>query len=1342
MSEALSKNQKPPDNVSSEEAVDDWTGVHGSHNIDSPSETRLPTLDHLSRQAPYNNLDTQGSHNIDREYKPKTMEYTTRDMGELSYSEDQVTLAISQIRKTAFSSQEQLYLLLVYNDLQEWFNILCYDFNTWSLEQLEQLVLTNQLRNANPLGYKLTQLKLQNILQQSTITDYQRIINSMNIEANAYRGFLLTHGIKIIEREDIIVRTRIAHNSTFCGTVYKAEWRRPNGTTVDVCVRYAEDFGQEDRFLEEAKWLAKLHHENILQLYGVVVFGPYAHSVALVLEYANRGSLLECSSRQEITTVRAVHSIACQIAAALVYLEENGFKAFSIGLYSFFVFDNQKIKFGGFQSSLLIFDTSEKSTSAVYRYGHLLLDLFQNLPTLQRSYKLFGQYWQQFAPKKIVEVCQICISPVDNKQMSIKEVLLMLEQIKFTVLTVKEDYTSHTPIEMNLKKGEEITVLSEDPSWVIQFTEVFVFYVPAEILARGPEAEHAYRNALLEGKVQVYRGRIMLIGQDRAGKTSLKKSLLGIPFDPGEVSTEGIEVDPSTFEVDVEQVSRWQRLCDSDKAGNSNNQSVRALARLIAEELFRGQASQDMPDVKAIASLAQRQDLADASLVETAFLLTSCRWTGLCYRMGYSLLGKVTTSVEQLSIESDDPIDSTVPNVEEHSFITETETIALKLSLPEELVALVSQELGSLLAKKNGDHMETRKETVLDVWDFAGQHLYYATHPVFFSSRAVYVLTHNLSKNLNERAEPCMRQGVADIKLDNANNETNLENLISWLVTVHCIQSLEERDKEAELLSDKTGTTRATKTKYLRPPVLIVGTHADQPCVPVKQAHALLAEAICGKTYDEHVIRPFFSVDNTKSSDDQGIQDLKTKIANVLESEPYMGETLPAKWFNFEKAIAEQIERNVYFLPLSEVRRIAQTECFIIDDQEVNTMLNFYHDLRVIVKHAGTVVLQSQWLINLFKKLITVRTFDHMDPTHAKYWKTLEKTGTLHQSLIDHVFGEIVPGNSQAQQDLLSMMERYGLIARLNAPDENSQQSVQYFVPAQLTSSPESLTKACPKDGDPCPLLIHFPDGFVPHGLFPQLVSRLIVKFSELGFSHKPKLHRNGARFFIGPSRDFDLYLVCCKRYVKATLTAGTPTALQACNVGLPKQVRMLLEDALSELSREWDWLERMSTELCVLCCACAVEECEEHSQVECPDEGCGHVISVEERPLVCENVSERARLVAPGLERWFDDEHVDETCECVPKTGQPSREDLVLLADDIGVVWERLGRALGLKDSILEQLKADESKLYERCYGMLERWNQTQGASATFENLGQALLHSTVLRRDLARKYCGMVTV
>ena len=113
--------------------------------------------------------------------------------------------------------------------------------------------------------------------------------------------------------------------------------------------------------------------------------------------------------------------------------------------------------------------------------------------------------------------------------------------------------------------------------------------VPSEIIARGPRAKLAYENALKTGKVKVYRARIMLIGQDRAGKTSLKKSFLGLPFDPEEQSTDGIEVDPSNFEVDVDHVRNWQR---TDEKLNAP-QSMHDLARMVAGELQKEEPKTD-----------------------------------------------------------------------------------------------------------------------------------------------------------------------------------------------------------------------------------------------------------------------------------------------------------------------------------------------------------------------------------------------------------------------------------------------------------------------------------------------------------------------------------------------------------------------------------------------------------------------------------------------------------------------------------------------------------------------------------------------------------------------------
>ena len=66
---------------------------------------------------------------------------------------------------------------------------------------------------------------------------------------------------------------------------------------------------------------------------------------------------------------------------------------------------------------------------------------------------------------------------------------------------------------------------------------------------------------------------------------------------------------------------------------------------------------------------------------------------------------------------------------------------------------------------------------------------------------------------------------------------------------------------------------------------------------------------------------------------------------------------------------------NVYHTNTVHLQTYAKDVCFIEDDEQYFTMLNFYHDLGMIVKHRSTVILKAQWLISLLKKLITIPAF-------------------------------------------------------------------------------------------------------------------------------------------------------------------------------------------------------------------------------------------------------------------------------------------------------------------------------------------------------------------------------
>ena len=83
----------------------------------------------------------------------------------------------------------------------------------------------------------------------------------------------------------------------------------------------------------------------------------------------------------------------------------------------------------------------------------------------------------------------------------------------------------------------------------------------------------------------------MLIGQDRAGKTSLKKSLIGLPFNRKEKSTDGIEVDPSKFQLDVDEVRNWQPI-DERKQGLLG--CSKDVAQLLVEKMYDTSFNRDL----------------------------------------------------------------------------------------------------------------------------------------------------------------------------------------------------------------------------------------------------------------------------------------------------------------------------------------------------------------------------------------------------------------------------------------------------------------------------------------------------------------------------------------------------------------------------------------------------------------------------------------------------------------------------------------------------------------------------------------------------------------------------
>ena len=64
----------------------------------------------------------------------------------------------------------------------------------------------------------------------------------------------------------------------------------------------------------------------------------------------------------------------------------------------------------------------------------------------------------------------------------------------------------------------------------------------------------------------------------------MKKSLIGLPFDRKEKSTDGIEVDPSKFRLDVDEVKNWQPI---DERNQGLLGCTKDVAQVVVEKMYR-----------------------------------------------------------------------------------------------------------------------------------------------------------------------------------------------------------------------------------------------------------------------------------------------------------------------------------------------------------------------------------------------------------------------------------------------------------------------------------------------------------------------------------------------------------------------------------------------------------------------------------------------------------------------------------------------------------------------------------------------------------------------------------
>ena len=398
-----------------------------------------------------------------------------------------------------------------------------------------------------------------------------------------------------------------------------------------------------------------------------------------------------------------------------------------------------------------------------------------------------------------------------------------------------------------------------------------IFTVPFEILARGPEALRAYQKALKDGKICDRRVPVMIVGQDRSGKTSLKKSLKGELFNPDEDSTVGIEVDASLCQVTTEVWKARENVESPDEVameGKFENLAARLIQRVLMEQQSREeiQKRNHRSDEQKRHSGKERKDPKQREERQDNLNVVNT--------MNKPLDEKVVKSNTK-KIPDVGSGSSKAPAAPEHkgSNLEEAST------LPEEIQKLLPAKFKAM---EDDDTIE------FVLWDFAGQSVFYTTHVLFLSQIAMYILTHDLSKELDAKAVPLVKCDMYErVVSDSKCERTNMDFVHHWLMSVHAFSlDPESSNSESEHLPPKL------------PAVFLVGTHADK-CTNPKRILMEIKSNLEGKSYEDHLVQKVFTVDNTRSGseqgEDEGVKTLRQAILQVARQLPHVKKEIPLR---------------------------------------------------------------------------------------------------------------------------------------------------------------------------------------------------------------------------------------------------------------------------------------------------------------------------------------------------------------------------------------------------------------------------------------------------------------
>jgi len=406
-------------------------------------------------------------------------------------------------------------------------------------------------------------------------------------------------------------------------------------------------------------------------------------------------------------------------------------------------------------------------------------------------------------------------------------------------------------------------------------------------------------------------------------------------------------------------------------------------------------------------------------------------------------------------------------------------------------ITLDSLSLDNQSKNKGVSYQPGEVLNMITILDTGGQPQYIHLLPTINVQPTVTFVVHDLTKSLDDPVLVEYSQHGKHAFVPYHLNYSNMD-MIKLLMS-SANDSVERPPCDIPYLDATLGSNN---TSY----ICFVGTHADKMLkgsVRKVGEHltSLVSSTKCkAAVWQKEDGSVLFAVDNTtagKYTEDPTASMLRNRIEEVAaERDIY---ELPVMWMLLQLEIQQVCSNNKKsYITVNECIKIAKDTGFMSDQDEVKSVLLYYHLLRVLIYFEDVpglcdyVIVDQQWWFDKLSNIIS--SAFQQNKLNFQAVQKLKYEGILSKELLQCIKWE----EEIKEEFFLSLLIHMKIIANVKTGNGNED---EYFIPYVLPSynsqqQRDLLVQYGHLQGEP--ILIRFQSGLIPRGLFCSLIVELL----------------------------------------------------------------------------------------------------------------------------------------------------------------------------------------------------------------------------------------------------------